>query len=182
MSWTQCENGHTYNTIEEPNGCPHCSKKEARKITIIHTPDPGKEPEGTSGIKGKDSKKTIVFVGGGSNSEESFDPVVGWMVCTKGKDVGKDFKVLSGWNGVGRDESMTICISSDETISRADHVKVLFDSQSLKFYLALGNSRNPVYLNKEVLKETVELSAYDVIELGSTQLTFIPFCSDKFNW
>lgn len=189
MSWTQCEKGHSYDEAEHTDGCPNCGQEvKAKKATVIHNPPPTFVAQENALKDPKSNKTKMVRIGksgsesGSTEVEDSLDPVVGWLVCVKGKDIGKDFRVKSGWSSIGRDVSMDICIPSDDTVSREEHAKVLYDIQNHKFYLAPGSGRNPVYLNSTPLLQASELNAYDRIELGNTQLSFIPFCSDKFNW
>ena len=110
------------------------------------------------------------------------EPIVGWLVCTAGPDQGKDFRIVTGWNMIGRDESMSICIPSDEEISRSEHAKILFEPKKREFYLAPGDGRFPFYLNGDVVLQPTSLKVHDVVELGSTHLRFVPFCGSDFGW
>ena len=39
-----------------------------------------------------------------------------------------------------------------------------------------------VFLNEEEVDAPIELAPYDRIEIGNTQLLFVPFCGEKFQW
>jgi len=110
------------------------------------------------------------------------DPVVGWLVCVHGKNAGRDYRIRSENNTVGRSESMDICISGDDLISRERHTVITFDPLRNSFHLSPAEGRSLVYLNGEALLAHKELKPYDEILLGATKLLFVPFCGDKFKW
>ncbi len=110
------------------------------------------------------------------------EPVVGWLVCIEGADRGRDFRIISERNFIGRSEKSDIAISGDETISREGHAIISFNPKKNSYRLYPGESRGIVYLNDDEIVGATELKAYDVIELGQTKLMFIPFCGESFQW
>lgn len=110
------------------------------------------------------------------------DPVVGWLVCTKGANRGRDYRIRSGWNSIGRDPSMQICIAGDDTISRDDHAKIFFDPKSLSFHITSGSGRSGVYVNGSAVLQPTTINVFDNIEIGNTTCLFIPFCGEKYSW
>jgi hypothetical protein len=110
------------------------------------------------------------------------DPVVGWLVCIEGPDKGRDFRIHSERNFIGRAPTMDIAIASDASISRENHAVISYNPKRNRFSLAPGDSRGLVYLNDDEVLAAVALNAYDTIELGSTKLLFVPFCNDRFRW
>ncbi len=110
------------------------------------------------------------------------DPIVGWLVCVKGCNFGRDYRVLSERNRVGRDSQMEICIEGDRRISRDTHAIITYEPRHNRFWLSPGLARGVVYLNGQLLGATAPLKAYDTIELGETGLQFIPFCGERFKW
>ena len=115
-------------------------------------------------------------------SDMGIDPVVGWLVSLNGKEKGRDYRIHSDNNFIGRGEQMDICIRGDETISRVNHAVVSYDTRDRLFYFSRGDGRSIVRLNGKAMLTTVELNAYDVIEIGKTQLLFIPLCGERFEW
>lgn len=111
-----------------------------------------------------------------------FMPVVGWLVCVEGPDMGRDYRIHAGYNTIGREAGNDICISGDQKITRVRHALVAFDSQECMFFFAPGNSVNLVRLNGKVLMVPTELHANDELTVGSSKLLFIPFCSEAFSW
>jgi len=110
------------------------------------------------------------------------DPVVGWLVCIEGVDKGRDYRIRSEKNVIGRSERMDICIAGDKSISRDNHACVVFNPNNRSFRVQVGDSRGLVYLNGSEVISHSELKPYDVIEIGATKLAFIPFCGENFNW
>ena len=58
---------------------------------------------------------------------EDIKPVCGWIVCVSGPRQGKDYKVVSGKNFIGRADDMNIQILGDNEISRRNHAVIVFD-------------------------------------------------------
>jgi pSer/pThr/pTyr-binding forkhead associated (FHA) protein len=110
------------------------------------------------------------------------DPVVGWLVCTEGADKGRDFRIKSEKNFIGRDPSMDICVAGDNGISRVKHAILNFDLRSMAYLLMPGESHSNVYVNGELVLSPRAIEAYDIIELAETKLIFIPLCGERFNW
>ena len=77
---------------------------------------------------------------------------------------------------------MDVCISGDETISRARHAVITYDFESKTFYLTPKDGRSNPCLNGKPVMTMVELKANDRIRLGQTTLLFFPLCSDAFDW
>ena len=110
------------------------------------------------------------------------DPVVGWIVCVEGPDKGRDFRIRSEKNSVGRSDTMDISISGDETISRSDHAFIVYDPKRNIFRIQAGLSRGLVYLNDEEVISSDSLKPYDTINLGDSTFIFVPFCGEEFQW
>jgi FHA domain len=110
------------------------------------------------------------------------DPVVGWLVCVSGPDKGRDFRIRSERNAVGRNPEMPISIRGDDSISRENHAFISYNPRKSSFRIAPGESRGLTYLNGEEVDTPLTLNAYDLIEIGQTQLLFIPLCGERFNW
>lgn len=110
------------------------------------------------------------------------DPVVGWLVCTEGKEKGRDFRIHADNNFIGRSEKMDICVPWDDTISRENHAMISYDGLDRTYYFSPGDGRGIVRLNGMALFQTAQLKAYDEIIVGMTGFLFIPLCGEKFDW
>jgi hypothetical protein len=110
------------------------------------------------------------------------DPVVGWLVCLDGPDRGRDFRLHSEKNFIGRSPLMDVCVGGDDTVSREKHGVVIFDPKKLVFWVLPGDSSGLVYLNGEIVHSPAQLKRDDILEVGQTKLVLIPFCGDQYTW
>lgn len=115
-------------------------------------------------------------------NESGIIEVRGWLVCIEGEKRGIDFKVRGERNSIGRGDGNDIKIDFDTTISKGVNATVSYDIKNNKFWVYLGESKNNIYVNDQLLMTPVELKDYDVIEIGSTKLMFRSLCNDQFNW
>ncbi len=117
-----------------------------------------------------------------SNDFAGFKPVVGWLVCINGASKGMDFRVLPGYNYIGRHESNEICVVGDNSISREKHAFILYDLRDRKFYLSLQNGKNVIRVNDKPTTSMVPIQNHDVITLGKTTFLFVELCGRHFDW
>lgn len=110
------------------------------------------------------------------------DPVVGWLVCIEGPDKGRDYRIRSEKNFIGRSAQMNISIQNDNAISRENHAIVSFNPKKSNFKVHPGSSNGLVYLNDDDVDIPEMLKPYDIIELGETKLMFVPLCGENFQW
>lgn len=145
-------------------------------------------PQETHSLVDEIDVTRVQSVFGGSRSgdsegeQEFFNPLVGWLVCTEGPSKGADYRIYSGYNYIGRNPSMDICITGDEYISHDRHAVITFDPRSSRFYFAPVNAKNIVRMNDESVLMPVEVKARDILEIGQTKLMLIPLCDDSFCW
>jgi hypothetical protein len=185
----RCDNGHYYDPKKHTkcpyDGVPDIEIHGPRSIRIgapvgddSHTRPQGQRM-GPAGTAVGDDAPTRVIAPGGPNA---IDPVVGWFVCVHGPEKGRDYRIRSENNTIGRSKEMYICISGDDSISRERHAVITFDPQRNAFHLGPGEGRGLVYVNGDVLLAHRELKPYDQIQLGKTKLIFVPFCGEKYAW
>jgi hypothetical protein len=176
----QCDKGHYYDP-KKYSSCPYCGVpgldvQPAGPSEVEDTVTVGQGDESRAGV---DSDEVTVGV---FRKDLGMDPVVGWLVCIEGQDRGRDYRIRSEKNFIGRSEKMHICIHGDETISRENHAIVSYNPRSHSFKLLPGESRGLVYLNKEEVDIPKTLQPYDEIEMGKTKLIFVPLCGEQFTW
>lgn len=184
MALKRCDKGHYFDT-DAYSDCPSCGVHDLdlQNTQVRNVSNPSIE-EGVTQVRGdKDSKQrdtgvTVAIV----RKNIGIDPVVGWLVCIEGPEKGRDYRIRSEKNYIGRDAKMDICISGDETISRENHAMISFNPRNSRFSIAPGNSRGMVYLNNEEVGIPENLESYDLIEIGQCKLLFVRFCNDKFQW
>ncbi len=131
-----------------------------------------------AGPRNLDDGQTVAVV----HQELGIDPVVGWLVSVSGQEKGRDYRIHSDNNFIGRSETMDIRIRGDETISRINHAVVAYDTRDKIFYFAPGGGRSINRVNGKAVLAMVPLNAYDEIEIGRTRLIFVPLCGERFEW
>lgn len=110
------------------------------------------------------------------------DPVVGWLVCTKGVHKGEDFRLRAGRNFIGRGQNMDIKLTGENTVSRDKHAIVLYEPNQRIFLAQMGESHELVYLNGNLLMSNAQMKAYDRLQLGDAEMMLIPCCGETFDW
>jgi hypothetical protein len=133
------------------------------------------EPVRTSLVRGKQQVKRGVF---------ETDPVVGWLVIVGGPGIGQFRPIFEGNNTVGRSAQNRIPIDfGDDAISGEEQAYIRYDSSDRSFLFVPNLAKtNVVSLNDRRPTAAVELQAMDVITMGRTQLVFVPFCGQHFDW
>ena len=111
-----------------------------------------------------------------------YEPVVGWLVCMKGPDRGRDYRLRPEKNFIGRAPNMDIAVEGDNMISRERHAIVIFDPKKKSFWALPGDASGLVYLNGEMVNSPTAMKADDVLELGQSQFVLVPFCGDRYSW
>ena len=191
MEMKQCAQGGHYYDATIHTECPYCvtpnvgstvsmDTGRTMPLTDVSSPDIGKTLPLTreEAVPPPDEGRTIAIV----KESLGIDPVVGWLVNLEGKEKGRDYRIHTDNNFIGRSEKMDICIKGDDAISRENHATISFDSRDKVFYLSPGDGRSIVRLNGKALFQTAELNSHDIIEIGKTRLVFAPLCGDKFEW
>lgn len=110
------------------------------------------------------------------------EPVVGWLVCIEGPEKGKDYRLWGRINTIGRGEKNDVCLKGDLSVSKENHARLGYDPKNNRFRLIPASSSNNIYLNGDVVDVPTPLHAFDLIEFGSTKLTFVPLCCESFSW
>ena len=197
MAITECGRGHVYDT-DQYAFCPYCNGTSniinfGNGNEVGRTTSPGMTgqmpqrggfeelgktvaPESFRKAMEQENKTVAVF-----QKRTNLDPVVGWLVCTKGPEKGKDYRLWSRINSIGRGDNMDVCIK-DTTISKENHARLAYDIKHNNFRLIPGNSTNTIYLNDEPVYVPVLIKAFDIIEFGESKVIFVPLCCEHFTW
>lgn len=133
------------------------------------------EPAKTQMVRGKQKP---------GRSDFHQDPVVGWLVVIGGPGLGSFRPVFEGNNTIGRSSSQRVAIDfGDDAISAEEQAYLRYDSTDRQFLFVPNLAKtNVVRVNDDKPTGAVRLSAMDVITMGRTQLVFVPFCGDEFDW
>jgi hypothetical protein len=112
------------------------------------------------------------------------DPVVAWLVVVGGPGLGAYRPIYEGNNAVGRGKDQRVPIDfGDATISSEEQAYIRYDSMDRSFLFVPNLSKtNIVAINDKKPTGAVKLELMDVITMGRTQLAFVPFCGEEFDW
>lgn len=112
------------------------------------------------------------------------DPVVGWLVVVGGPGLGSFRPIYEGNNAVGRASTQRIPIDfGDNTISSEEQAYIRYDSMDRAFLFVPNLAKpNVVAVNNKKPTGAIKLELMDVITMGRTQLAFVPFCGEEFDW
>lgn len=112
------------------------------------------------------------------------DPVVGFLVVVGGPGLGAFRPVFEGNNTLGRSASNRVPLDfGDDAISSEAQAYIRYDSSERSFLFVPNLAKtNIVSVNDRKPTGAVELKPMDVITLGRTQVAFLPFCGNDFDW
>jgi hypothetical protein len=132
------------------------------------------------------SAKTQLMRGGQKPGRSALhaEPVVGWLVIIGGPGLGAFRTVHEGNNTIGRAASQRIPLDfGDDTISSEEQAYIRYDASDRAFLFVPNLAKtNVVSVNQTRPTAAVPLVAMDVITIGRTQLVFVPFCGEAFDW
>lgn len=127
-----------------------------------------------------DDGKTLGFFR--SNAQTLNEPVVGWLVCVKGKHFGECFELKSGRNSVGRNDDNKIVIRDDFSVSGSKHLWIVYEPKKREFFAQPGESSGLSYLNGDNIMVPQKMQAYDRLEFGTGLYVLVPLCNERFSW
>ncbi len=194
MRMVTCNNGHYYD--QEKNAtCPYCANNGGidvqTKQTVFQNGGDGEKTALYSSTS-NDDEKTVYHspssnaaIDAVQNEQDSSQPILlaGWLAIISEEGRGSSYTLTFGMNTIGRSKENHIGIQNgDSSISREKHAIIIYDYDNNIFYIKHGEGQFLSYVNGEVLLDTKELKANDKIKVGSTELIFIPLCSETFNW
>ncbi len=126
---------------------------------------------------------TIFVTPGAEPGSKPFNPVVGWLVVTRGPGRGEFRPIRYGQNSIGRDANQRISFDfGDHKISRDTHAFLVYDEVVRKFFLRDNGKSNLVRLNGNLVMAPSEIHDRDVISIGDTTLLFVALCNANFDW
>lgn len=168
MAVVRCKKGHYYDA-EKFSQCPHCgiySDDEDDK-TIAFQPS----------LDLSENDKTISII----TDKNGADYIAGWLVCIKGPEKGRDYRLYHGFNRIGRNHNLDVAVMEDSAISREASLAVVYDDRQNQFY-AVQQSGGSAYLNGLLLEGTKVIKTGDLIEIGKSEFEFIAFCREGRVW
>lgn len=201
MNLLRCKNGHFYDG-DAYTSCPHCGSQPSGDnptvaivtppegvdddVTVALSPDEGQTVRSDAPTVRKslpnDDQVTVSIYTDEKVQNVQKSPTVGWLVCTKGKFYGQDFRLMSGRNFIGRSKEMDICLEGENSVSRDRHATIIYEPRQNIFLAQPGESRELFYLNGEVVLSAIAIKKNDVLQIGEVSLMLIPCCDESFDW
>ncbi|GHV20935.1 peptide-binding protein [Spirochaetia bacterium] len=188
MAKKQCSKGHIYDSAIYGDNCPFCPAANGGGETVVvggntssfegetqviqeaRTQIAGTQVAGPTIPMDSGSGRTIIRPVSGGEAPTSGKKIVGLLVTYSVNPNGQVFNILEGKNFIGRDMPVDICIPDREMSGK--HLSILYRGADGKFKFKDEQSSNGTFLNG-VLTDEGELSTFDVIKIGATQLVFI---------
>ena len=180
MAIVRCDMGHFYDESKYTS-CPHCEggmeddKTVSGVIAQLTNRSEIVQNLVDFGPAIPADEKTV-----GIYKKRGWDPVAGWLVCVAGPEKGRDYRLHSGRNFLGRALQMDISVADDKEISRENHCSVVYEPKRRNFFLVPGSAN--VYLNGQTVNESATLATGDTIGAGGSEFVFIPFCKEGREW
>lgn len=112
----------------------------------------------------------------------SDEPVVGWLVCIEGPNIGQSFNIYAGRNSLGRSNNNKIVVNKDRSISREKHAWIIYEPKNGEFFALPGDSSGLTYVNEQNIMQATKLEKWSYIDVGNTRLTLVPLCDGDFSW
>lgn len=154
-----CPDGHMYNSTKYGDTCPICGKKL----------DPPEEE-----LSQEEMEESIY--------QDKREWVCGWLVCVKGPNKGRDYKIKDGKNFIGMSSMMDIQVLGDKRIEKRNHAVILYDAKTRTTVLLPADSRGMVYLQEQAVFEPKTIEPFSKIELGESVFVYAPLCGGDFDW
>lgn len=199
MEAKQCPKGHYYDT-QKYTSCPYCKENgdettpiggtipltsdnfeplsPTEPITADDYPAPGPAPSPDPNVTPAEDEPNVTKPYDEANL--GFVPTVGWVICIRGPHKGQDFRLVTGYNKIGRSSEMAVSLPMDDQISRDSHAIIAYEPIKKKFFAA--GDKNMIYINDSFIMGMQEIHANDVIRVGASELMFVPLCGDVFSW
>ena len=172
MAIRRCEKGHFYDT-EKYSFCPVCMAEEKAGMESGHWESEDK----TIGLE--ESDKTVGYLLKELDAEAQ--PVVGWLVCARGAERGRDWRLSYGRNDIGTQPPADILLSGSNHLKGCRGCSIICDGKHKKIVLDPG--KGPlVYYNNKLILEPVELRDGDEIGIEGYVLCFQSFCGIQKNY
>ena len=172
MAIRRCEKGHFYDT-EKYKFCPVCMAEQKQTFESNQWKSEDKT------IDLEESDRTVGYLWDGGDEETQ--PVVGWLVCVRGAECGRDWKLSYGRNDIGTQPPADILLNTSEHLKECRVCSVICDEKHKKTILDPG--KGPlVYYNNKLILEPVELKNGDEIGIEGYVLCFQGFCGIQKNY
>lgn len=193
MTLLMCSQGHYYDSKKDAE-CPMCRKL---KDSTLRSSMGGINSQRTVSAwqLHKNASSEDVIVLGSSRQFEADDGktigifsakkgndfVTGWLVCVKGPERGRDYRLHNGYNNLGRGTDQDVFVADDPEISRDGHCSIIYDPKHAQFLL-MPLKGNLVYMGEKLIEHPTRLESGDRFQAGSSEFELVAFCRKEHTW
>lgn len=193
MAIISCENRHFYDDSKY-SVCPYCNKTNTsyrsgnavafnENVTAAYYDEPIAAPRNSTVAMydtreaDKDTQKTVGIYAKSMGN----DYVTGWLVCIKGPEKGRDYRLHHGKNKMGRSYVNDLCVAEEVKMSRENHCVIIYDDKSNQFFLTPSEG-SLTYQGGSLVDKPVQLKTCDVFTIGDSTFEFTAFCREGRKW
>ena len=164
MAIRQCSRGHFYD-YDKHSECPIClAEQKASGLSAVW------QEERTLAFD--EGEKTVAV--DLMEEDRQARPVVGWLVCVRGGECGRDWRLSAGRNDLGTVDPADVLLESAAGIQECRLCSVVYDNKHDEFLLVPGRGEL-VRRNNGLLVEPILLQDGDEIEIEGYLLCFQRF-------
>lgn len=167
MALVKCKKGHYYDNAKYDD-CPMCNSPITTEEKTISFFD----------VMKSDDEKTISV---NMKKNNNTSPVTGWFVCTEGEERGRDFRIHTGRNFIGRGYDNDIVLTGDKEINIKMDCSVIYEPRKNEFIIMNEEGSN-VYVNGQPILNPTVISEQDIIVIGSYTFAFVAYCKGDIRW
>lgn len=164
MAICRCKKGHFYDNAKFFQ-CPICLSEQKED----GLPGSWQEDQTLDFSDGDDTVAIDLL-----QEDRKANPVVGWLVCVRGEERGRDWRLSSGRNNLGTIYPADVLLGSQCSVLDSRLCSVVYDDKHKEFLLVPGRG-TLVFLNNCLLVEPTHLQDGDEISVGEYVLCFQSF-------
>lgn len=106
-------------------------------------------------------------------------PVLGWLVCNSGKQIGRSFEIIAGKNYLCIDNEM-LCVKYGEARNDKVSAEIMADDSLGEFSINNQDNYN-VYINNQLVKNGI-IRNYDTIIIDAMEFVFVELMTEFVKW
>ncbi|MDO5574491.1 MAG: FHA domain-containing protein [bacterium] len=193
MAIVSCNNRHFYDDSKYDT-CPYCNKTNIpyrtgasaslnENVTAAYYDEPVHTSENktvamydTRKVDVDDQKTIGIYSKAGGT-----DYVTGWIVCVKGPEEGRDYRLHHGMNKIGRSYVNDVCVAEEPEMSRECHCTIAYDDKGNDFHIVQSQG-TLTYLGDTLLERPSKITTGDTFTIGGSTFEFVAFCRGERKW
>jgi hypothetical protein len=176
MSLVICENGHYYDNAQYA-ACPHCANPVNDDVTV---PLDAPVVDAARGQNWDDSATVALDDLVPQEELPPAEKVAGWLVCVKGPERGRDYRLYVGFNRIGHGIDCEVAVRPGDG-GEAPGCAVVYEDRKNNFF-AVPRPDMSATVDGEELSAPVPLETGAIISAGDSEFEFVAFCRGGRKW